>query len=100
MVPPLTDVEHFTRPPPRIPVRCDSPPQKSGSWGHDPPPAGPPCAGGETAIPVGQSGAHRARQPPPAQPTWAGSQRVPSTPLQFTPPADGGRPHVPGFVAD
>jgi hypothetical protein len=52
------------------------------------------------ATPVGPYGAQRALQQPPEQPTSAGLQSVPSTPVQLTPPDDGGGPHVPGFVAE
>jgi hypothetical protein len=50
---------------------------------------------------VGPKGAQSALQQPAAQPTCVGSQSVPSTWVQLTPPLAGGvAEHVPGFVAE
>jgi hypothetical protein len=100
MLPPFTDVEHFTSPAPRMPVLPGSPPQQSASTRHRSPSTWHPCACWQIATPVGPQGAQRSLQQPPAQPICVGSQSVPSTPVQLVPPALGGRPHVPGFVGE
>jgi hypothetical protein len=99
-VPPLTDVEQTTSSPPRRPASSDSPPQQSLLTRQRSPSTWQPCACWQTATPVGPYGAQSALQQPPAHPTSAGLQSVPSTPVQLTPPEEGGGPHVPGFVAD
>jgi hypothetical protein len=91
-----------TSPAPMMPVLPGSPPQQSLSLRQRSPSTWHPCACWQIRTPVGPKGAHKCEQQPSAQPICVGSlfgsQMVPSTPVQFTPPT-AGMEHKPGFDA-
>jgi hypothetical protein len=91
--PPLTEFEQTTDPSPRTPEPAA--PQQSELVRHRSPSTRHPCAGWQMFTPVGPYGAHRRLQQLPQLPP---GQRLPSTPVQLTPPLEGWL-QTPGLVA-